>query len=109
MTESTRFDMLPSDLKEDVLAQNQNTIAVYSTEVCPKCQRLKAFMESLGISFKKLNMETPEALTELRFNGIYVLEAPVLQINDTFYTTKKLFQGNELKEEIKALLGQLAK
>jgi glutaredoxin len=106
---ATRFELIAENFHEEVLQENQGRIAVYSTEVCPKCNRLKQYMNSLEIPFIKLDMQSPEGQTELRFNGIFVLEAPVLQINERFFTTKQLFQGTEIKEEIKAILGQYAK
>ena len=44
-------------------------------------------------------MSTPEALTELRFNGVFTVTAPVLQINDTFLTYNELFHGEEVNSE----------
>jgi hypothetical protein len=44
-------------------------------------------------------MSTPEALTELRFNGVFTVTAPVLQINDTFLTHEELFRGEEVNPE----------
>ena len=41
-------------------------------------------------------MSTPEALTELRINGVFTLSAPVLQADDKFYTVEELFSGEKL-------------
>ena len=41
-------------------------------------------------------MTTPEALTELRINGVFTLSAPVLQADETFYTVEELFSGEKL-------------
>jgi glutaredoxin len=69
---------------------------VYSTKFCPKCEQLKQALENAGISFENLDMTTPEALTELRINGIFTLSAPVLQAEETFYTVEELFRGEKL-------------
>ena len=70
---------------------------VYSTKSCPKCEQLKAALEEAGISFENLDMATPEALTELRINGVFALSAPVLQVEEKFYTVQELFSGEMLR------------
>jgi glutaredoxin len=69
---------------------------VYSTQTCPKCQQLKAALSKAGVSFESQDMSTPEALTELRINGVFTLTAPVLQADDRFYTVGDLFSGEKL-------------
>jgi glutaredoxin len=69
---------------------------VFSTKSCPKCEQLKAELEKSGISFENQDMSSPKALTELRINGIFTLSAPVLQVDDKFYTTQELFSGEKL-------------
>jgi len=70
---------------------------VYSTKSCPRCEQLKAALEEAGISFENLDMATPEALTELRINGVFALSAPVLQVEERFYTVQELFSGEMLR------------
>jgi glutaredoxin len=70
---------------------------VYSTKTCPKCEQLKRTLKGLGIDFETLDMGTPEALTELRVNGVFTLAAPVLQADDKFYTVDDLFDGDNIK------------
>ena len=69
---------------------------VYSTKTCPKCEQLKQALEKAGFSFENLDMTTPEALTELRINGVFTLSAPVLQVEDRFYTVEELFRDEKL-------------
>jgi glutaredoxin len=69
---------------------------VYSTKSCPKCEQLKLALEKAGISFENLDMTTPEALTELRINGVFTLSAPVFQAEERFYTVDELFSGETL-------------
>ncbi len=71
---------------------------VYSTKACPKCEQLKAELKAAGISFENMDMSTPEALTELRVNGVFTLSAPVLQAEENFYTVEDLFVGEKLKD-----------
>ena len=70
---------------------------VYSTPSCPKCEQLKKALIDAEVEFEKLDMTNPEALTELRINGVFTLSAPVLQAGDRFYTTEDLFNGDKLK------------
>ncbi len=69
---------------------------VYSTQSCPKCELLKAALGKACISFENRDMSTPEALTELRINGVFTLSAPVLEVDDKFYTVVELFSGEKL-------------
>jgi glutaredoxin-like protein NrdH len=74
-------------------------IIVYTMESCPKCSKLKKFLEANSVTFKEAEMATPEALTELRFNGVFTVTAPVLQINDIFLTHEELFIREEINTE----------
>lgn len=71
-------------------------VTIYTTKTCPKCDQLKKVLESKGIAYKVADMSTPEALTELKFNGVFTTTAPVLQINDEFLTYKDLFKGPDV-------------
>ncbi len=71
---------------------------VYSTESCPKCEQLKAALGKAGIAFENIDMSTPQALTELRINGVFTLSAPVLQAEENFYTIEDLFSGENLRD-----------
>ena len=73
---------------------------VYTLEFCPHCEILKDFLGRAGISYTILDLSTAEALTELRMNGIFVQEAPVLQIEKTFLTSSDLFANETLLEDL---------
>jgi len=74
-------------------------IIVYTTKTCPKCVRLKKLLMEKNVSYGEADLTTPEALTELRINGVFTNEAPVLQIDDDFLTCGELFNGNEVNLE----------
>lgn len=74
-------------------------VTIYTTKTCPKCEILKKALKEKGVDFKIADMSTPEALTELRVNGVFTITAPVLQIDDGFLTHEELFTGMELKNE----------
>ena len=69
---------------------------VYSTPSCPRCEQLKAALARASIDYVNMDMSTPEALTELRVNGVFTLSAPVLEADDSFYTVEELFIGDKL-------------
>ena len=74
-------------------------IIVYTLEYCPHCEELKAYLKKNKVFFSELDMSTAESLTELRLNGIFVNEAPVIQKDSDFLTTDKLFSGGKLNSE----------
>ncbi len=71
---------------------------VYTTKTCPKCEQLKKKLKAHGADFQDMDMSTPQALTELRVNGVFTLAAPVLQIDDKFSTVEELFDGETIKD-----------
>ncbi len=73
-------------------------LTVYSTSTCPRCEQLKAALKKAGLSFSSQDMSTPQALTELRVNGVFTLMAPVLQADESFYTVEDLFEGEVLRD-----------
>lgn len=72
---------------------------IYGLEVCPKCNRLKKFLSSQGIEYEETDMQSPEAMTELRCNGVFTINAPVLQVGNVFLTTKEIFEGVDIQED----------
>ena len=73
---------------------------VYTLDFCPNCEILKEFLAARGAHFVECDMMSAEALTELRINGVFVQEAPVLQKGDAFYTSAELFSGGAFQEDI---------
>lgn len=74
-------------------------INVYTLENCPNCELLKEYLDAAGIGYTIRNMMEAEALTELRINGVFVREAPVLQVGTTFLISKDLFGAEGVREE----------
>ncbi len=70
---------------------------LYTTEDCPRCEQVKKVLKDWGNDFEIMDMAGPEALTELRVNGVFTLSAPVLQLDDEFYTVDDLFDGDNIK------------
>jgi glutaredoxin len=74
-------------------------MVVYSLEYCPNCELLKEYLTRNHIPFDEKDMATAESLTELRVNGVFVNEAPVLRCGSGFLTSRDLFSHGALREE----------
>ena len=74
-------------------------ITVYSLEICPNCEILKNFLKANGLDYIELDLSLPENMTELRLNNVFVREAPVLQIGETFLTSADIFKSGAVIEE----------
>jgi hypothetical protein len=74
-------------------------LMVYTLEHCPNCDLLKGFLKKSGIRYSERDLSSAESLTELRMNGVFVNEAPVLQKGDDFYTSADLFPAGKLDTE----------
>jgi len=68
----------------------------YTLEHCPNCELLKTHLKNCGFTYSERDLSTPESLTELRVNGVFVNEAPVLQNGDDFLTSADLFPVGKL-------------
>jgi glutaredoxin len=75
-----------------LVVQNPQII-VYTLENCPNCEILKEYLEREGAAYGIRNMMDPAALTELRLNGVFVREAPVLQKGKKFLTSTDIFEN----------------
>jgi hypothetical protein len=71
-------------------------VIVYRLEFCPNCELLKAYLNERGALFAEEEMSSAAALTELRVNGVFASEAPVLRKGDTFLTSADLFSRGAL-------------
>ncbi|MCX6688414.1 MAG: glutaredoxin family protein [Methanoregula sp.] len=74
-------------------------LIVYTLEHCPNCEILKGFLKKGGYTFTERDLSTAESLTELRVNGIFVNEAPVLQKEEEFFTSADLFPSGKMNSE----------
>ncbi len=83
-----------------IIISDTTQFIVYTLEFCPNCEILKEFLASRGVPFVECDMASAEGLTELRMNGVFVQEAPVLQKGDAFYTSGDLFVGGAFREDL---------
>jgi hypothetical protein len=74
-------------------------LIVYTLEHCPNCDMLKGFLKKTGNKYSERDLSSAESLTELRVNGVFVNEAPVLQQGDDFFTSADMFPTGKLDEK----------
>ena len=74
-------------------------LIVYTLEHCPNCELLKDFLKKNGLKYSERDLSSAESLTELRVNGVFVNEAPVLQKSDDFFTSADLFPTGKMDAE----------
>ena len=80
-------------------------LTIYTLEHCPNCELLKDYCKKNQIPFQERDMSTADSLTELRINGVFVNEAPVLQKGAVFLTSPDIFsKGSVRAERMKELL-----
>jgi glutaredoxin len=77
----------------------KSQLIVYTLDSCPNCENLKGFLTKGGYKFVERDLSTAESLTELRMNGVFVHEAPVLQHDSDFYTSADMFPAGKLDGE----------
>lgn len=66
-----------------------NGITVYCLPNCPNCETLVNTLTTNCCLFEKKDLSDPEVLTELRVNGVFVMEAPILRVRDVWFKVVK--------------------
>jgi arsenate reductase-like glutaredoxin family protein len=85
-------------------------LIVYSKEKNPQCEELKDALKEEGIAYQEIDIRKPEAISELRKNGCFALEPPVLQVvqdklSQWFFKNDDLFwDGRLIRETIKDVM-----
>lgn len=64
---------------------------IYTLEVCPNCEKLKASLRAAGVEFEERDMESKMSLVDLRCRHCFAREAPVLMTEDRVYESQDLF------------------
>ena len=69
-------------------------IVVFSLPTCPNCDRVKAALREAGVEYCEMVMDTAAGVTELRINGCFAMEAPVVMYGERFLDRDDLFDAN---------------
>lgn len=79
-------------------------LRIYTTETCPKCKQLKSKLKKQGLEFEEVDMQDSQWLAELRVNGIFTVDAPVLEIqtgnSQKFLTSDEMFDGMMVRDSV---------
>lgn len=70
-------------------------LIVYSREKNPQCEELKDALKEVGVPYHEVDIQNPEAITELRKNGCFALEPPVLRVVHASQS-QHLFKNDDL-------------
>jgi len=81
------------------MADNIDVI-IYTLEFCPNCELLKEYLKNQEIPFSEQDMSSAESLTDLRVNGVFVQEAPVLRKDSGFLTSVEMFHTGTIREDV---------
>ncbi|HUU75562.1 MAG TPA: glutaredoxin family protein [Methanoregulaceae archaeon] len=81
------------------MADNIDVI-IYTLEFCPNCELLKEYLKNQEIPFSEQDMSSAESLTDLRVNGVFVQEAPVLRKDSRFLTSVEMFHTGTIREDV---------
>ncbi len=73
-------------------------LILYTLENCPNCEMLKDYLKTRKVRYHEKDMSSAESLTDLRVNGCFAMEAPVLRKNDLFLTSAELFAGGKVRD-----------
>jgi hypothetical protein len=86
------------------ISKFEEAIAPYilcKTAVCSNCRQVEKELEGAGIPFDILMVDTPQGLSELRYEGIFEIEMPIIYIRDV----ERYMSAQTLKD--KRYLGKL--
>lgn len=63
---------------------------VYTLPNCPNCEKLKKQLEKKEIEFEVKDLSEFQNMAKLRQKGVFISEAPVLQIDDIYYISHEI-------------------
>lgn len=66
-------------------------ITLYTLPHCPNCEEAKRRLKMVEKPFIMRDMSDSAAVAELRVNGCFLMEAPIIQIGDSFYSFEEFF------------------
>jgi glutaredoxin len=70
-------------------------IVVFSTPGCKNCKALKTILNMIGKRFEVRDMASSDAIAELLSEGVMVMSAPVLKIDDKYFDLQDIFPGGD--------------
>ena len=78
-------------------------LIVYTTNCCPKCKQLMAYLTSIKQPYQEANLltllEDANVMTDLHMAGITFKAAPVMQVGDSYFGPEQMFSEGRLDEK----------
>lgn len=78
-------------------------ITLYETPNCHRCRQLEKWLAASGKTYMIADMTSAKIIAELRTEGQFSLEAPILRKQapgkDAWYLASDLFRGDVLDED----------
>lgn len=71
-------------------------ITLYTLDDCPHCNEVKELLERENTPFIVKYMDNAEDLSELRYDGNFDVVAPVIKIDDEYFTYEQFMEKNGL-------------
>ncbi len=73
-----------------------NSIVVYTTNGCTRCDMIKKWLKNKDADFVEKNLENSEVMAELVMRNFVILSAPAVEVEGTIYTDSQIFESNGL-------------
>jgi glutaredoxin len=75
---------------------SENSVVVYTSEGCPRCNMLKKWLKNKDTNFEEKNLGDSDVMTDLVMRNFVVLSAPAIEIKGNVYTENQIFENNGL-------------
>lgn len=80
------------------------SITIYTIDNCEKCLVLKDYLKFIGIPYNEVKFTTLNTMSDILKGKLYVVNAPVISINETYYDEPCLFEGDIIRYDLAELL-----
>jgi glutaredoxin len=79
-------------------------VNLYTIDNCDKCLIMKNYLKLIGLVYSEIKFKNLGSLSEMLKDKLYVVNAPVLSINDTYYDEPCLFEGDIIRYDLAEIL-----
>ena len=80
------------------------SLIVYTIDNCEKCLILKDYLKFIGLPYNEVKFTTINTMSDILKDKLYVVNAPVISINETYYDEQYLFEGDIIRYDLSELL-----
>lgn len=84
------------DFGSYLVHSSENSIVVYTTNGCTRCDRIKKWLKNKDADFVEKNLEDSEVMAELIMRNFVILSAPAVEVGGNVYTESQIFENNGL-------------